>query len=232
MPPLAPRRLKRKYGGEYQKAGYKKARTVTLYNKGQAAYPVYTSVQKTTLKKNQVELKYDVGSLTDLISNIGSVILLTTIANGVDDFERIGKAINYYDCQGKFYMAPVAVHTGNVITISVVWDSEPHGAIPGYNTIFDTSTPNALPNQDFTNRFKILWQKTFSTTADAPNSLVFNPAPTGDFSINLKGKMATFSGTSNGIADLQKGAVYFTYIASQSNVQQVVLRNKIGFFDA
>jgi len=179
-------------------SSYSAPKRIKLFNRSVASYPVYKAVGTTTLKKGQIELKYDVGSIAaSSVPSAGTVTNLTTIANGTDDFQRIGKMINYKGFKGKMNLSPVANHNGAITTVSIVYDKAPNGAIPGFTTIFDTAGPLALPNQDYIGRFEVLWQKTFSTTANDALAYVYNPAPHADIKVALGNKKCQFSGTGN-----------------------------------
>jgi hypothetical protein len=182
--------------------------------RGKYTVPVYKTVNMTA-PSNKVELKMDYGAANITVTNTGTVTLLTTIPSGSDWNERIGRLINYHSVQMKYHLTKLAGHDAEVVTLSLVYDKQTNSTLPGFTDIFQSAVPDTFVKSTNRNRFEILWQKTHSTSNGTTGQ--WNVSPNGTCNKNLKGKKATFVGTSDTISDIDSGAIYLTTITGNSS---------------
>jgi len=198
------------------------------------SYPIYQSLT-TAPAPTRVELKYDDGTLSTAISSTPGIILLSTIAVGSDAFERIGRRIKYHDMEMRWHWRFSANHGGpNHCKFAIVYDSGPNGVAPAYLDIYESTGVESLQNPNTRGRFKILFE---SHATSACN----DPLGTGNMTwtnfngkkmLSLKGKGAQYIGITNGIASIEKGAIYLVTNSVQNNVCSLDFKNRIQFTDA
>jgi len=204
-----------------------------MVRKSYKNYPVYNNVW-TAPAPTRVELKYDVGQVASAVPSAGSINLISTIANGSGSSDRIGRRIAYHDIEIKWEFGMSASHAYNNVKTYIIYDNSPNGAAPIWTDLFVTAVPYSVQNPDTKGRFKIIWESNFisydATTATFARCWFNNGA--GHKVLSLKGKSAQFLGTTAGIADIEKGAIYFCMISDQNNVVQCNFQNKIQYSDA
>lgn len=222
MPPLSRTTLKRKYGGTYQTAGYKKRIAMT------------GSLQ-TAPAPRRVELKYDDGRFSGAISATPAIVLLSTIQNGNGANERIGRRLTYFNIEMSWIWRFAANHGGpNHARFTVIYDNAPNGTAPAYLDMFVSTAVESLTNPDTRSRFTVLFDSRCI-------SGVNDPAATGDMSwsnfnghktVSLKNKKAQYIGTLDTIGSIEKGAIYLVSNSYQNNVVALDFSNRIQFTDA
>lgn len=222
MAPLAPKYLKRKYQGTYQ-ANKKFRRTLPLYNN-----------VVTAPAPKRVELKYDIGQVNQLVTASGNINLLSTIANGTDVQDRIGRKISYHDIEIVWDLTMSASHSLSNHKMWIIFDNAPNGANPVWSDIFTSTVPYTLMNADQKGRFKVICEEEITTqdSTGATFARCWFENVHGHKVLSLKGKMAQFIGTSAGIASIDKGAIYMCVISDTAGSVTVNLQNKIQYSDA
>lgn len=229
MPPYSPSYLKRKNNGGYMPA----RKRPMMVRKTFKNYPVYNTVT-TAPAPTRVELKYDIGQVVATLGNAGSVSLLSTIANGSGSSERIGKRIRFHDIEIIWEMTLAASHSLAHHKVWIVYDNSPNGILPNFTDIFTSQNAFTLANADTKGRFKILQEHRISSqdaTASGFARCWFSNV-SGHKVTSLKGKTAQFLGTTDSIADIEKGAIYVCYISDLTAVVTLNLQNKIQYSDA
>jgi len=229
MPPYSRSTLKRKYEGKYQPA-----KKQAMIRKSFMSYPIYKQVA-TAPAPSRVELKYDDGIVSGAISSTPAIWLLSTIQNGSGSNERIGRRITYFNLEMSWIWRYSANHGGpNHARFTILYDSAPNGAFPSYTDMFVSTAVQTLTNPDTRGRFTVLFDSRCI-------SGVNDPAATGDMAwtnfnghkvISLRGKHAHYIGTTDGIASMEKGAIYMVTNSYQNNVVAIDFSNRIQFSDA
>jgi len=220
MAPLAPKYLKRKYQGTYQ-ANKKFRRTLPLYNN-----------VVTAPAPKRVELKYDIGQVNQLVTATGNINLLSTIANGTDVQDRIGRKISYHDIEIIWDVNNAATHSLSNHKMWIIFDNAPNGANPVWSDIFTSTVPYTLMNADQKGRFKVICEEEIITWNDSTVGQAVIDNVHGHKVLSLKGKNAQFIGTSAGISSIDKGAIYMCVISDAAGSVTVNLQNKIQYSDA
>jgi len=183
---------------------------------------------------NRVELKYDVGQVTDPVLAAGEVRLLTTIANGAGADERIGRRIAYHDIEISWLYDQNAAHGVNYSKFWIVYDDSPVKALPAFTDIMVSAVPFTLQNPDTKGRFKIMYESMYTSYIDntATQSAVVMQQASGHKVISLKGKTAQFTGITNTIGSIEKGAVYLVNVSYANAKDYFRFQNKIQYSDA
>jgi len=226
---MAPR--KRKYSSENTTENWNKFKKQNVVRKSFKNYPVYNTVY-TAPAPTRVELKYDYGEFSTLMKSAGSVILLSTIANGSGSSERIGKRIQYHDIEIGWHYRPNATFNANKCQWMLIYDKSPNGTLPTYLDMFQSTAVEAFSNSDTRGRFQILYRQEHIATNNANGYSDHGGPWTGRKVISLKGKKCDFIGTGNTISDIEKGALY---LVTQSYANDAVLLefvNRIQYSDA
>jgi len=220
MAPLAPKYLKRKYQGSYQ-ANKKFKRTLPLYNN-----------VVTAPAPKRVELKYDIGQTNQLVTVTGNINLLSTIPNGNDVQERIGRKISYHDIEILWSVNNIITHGLTNHKMWIIYDNAPNGSNPVWSDIFTSTVPYTLMNADQKGRFKVICEEEIITWNDSTSGQSWIQNGMGHKVLSLKGKGAQFIGTGATIASIDKGAIYQCVISDGAGSVTVNLQNKIQFSDA
>jgi len=174
--------------------------------------------------------------LTTTSSN-GQITPINLIAPGTGSFNRVGRhiALKSFRCRIPFYCyfrldsagLPV-VQAPQFIRCALVWDKQPSGVIPDFQTIFGTTAQDGTETAsllaplryDNTGRFRVLKddvmyvdppQQSFDAAVNGTSVLV-----TCDMYVKLTGLKTTFSGQSTPctIADISSGALYLVFRAN------------------
>lgn len=207
--------------------------------------------KRTYVRKSYIPRGIPMGELKGVdTKNSGSRIIDTTNTNaqilvpnlprtGSGSYNRVGRKAKLSSLRIKFNIdfsfqanATTGVLEGNYVRCAVVWDKQPSGTIPSFDTIFgvtvqdgtESSTLLAPLKYDNTARFSVLRDDLIMCNPEAYNGA----AGTGPFLtyrkiheqfIALKGKTTVFSGDSAPmtIADISSGALY-VILRSQVNI--------------
>jgi hypothetical protein len=196
--------------------------------------PVYRSRQFIRPYSITRELKYDQNTVFIAnISTTGHIVNLLTVANGTGPNERIGQSINLAWFKAKIRFGTAANNSGNVLTISFVYDRQTNGALPAITDVFTTTDPIALPNPTNTSRFDILWQKTVQTAQSAAGGVDtgFNAAAPFDVYFPFRGRKAQYLGTTNAITDIDSGSFFMIITCSNNNVNSCYGSECIKYYE-
>lgn len=230
MPPYSSAYMKRKATSTMKRGSAK--RIASMVRKSYLNYPVYQAV-RTAPAPRRVELKYDYGTVNGTVSNVPAVVSLLTVPNGNGSSERIGKMIQLHDMEISWHLRMNAVHNSNRASFMIVYDKSPNGVIASQTEILQSTDVNTLQNCDTRARFTVLfdnrWVTTNTATGDCSYSL---GGAQGHKIISLKGKKTSYIGTTQGIADIETGALYIVTNSYSNNVVALEFTNKIQFSDA
>lgn len=178
-------------------------------------------------------------------STNGSIFTLNLIAPGTASYNRVGRKVYHKSVRIRGFATwqfAAATTTsdlvGNTLRMVLVWDKQPAGAVPAFDTIFgvtaqdgtESSTIQAPIKYDNMDRFKILKDDVYTFKAEATpltggstNLITYRLA--FDEYVKLLGKETVFSGQSatQTIADISSGGLYLVFrsltnVATSSNV--------------
>lgn len=160
--------------------------------------------------------------INTIIPNTGNVSLLNGIANGFSYFNRVGiQTYNeFLEYRLNIDEGVAATPANNTTRISFVIDEQVNGALPSYSDIFqDTSStsnytsPINWNNQD---RFTIIGD--FYIDSNTQNEL--KNTITGAYNLQF---ITQFTGTGNGIANINTKALYIVSCSSSAAGSQPTL---------
>lgn len=168
------------------------------------------------------ELKFCDGTINVNTTNTGAAQLLTVIAQGSDNTERIGRKItttslqydllyenNTTDLNGTAGWPESAA----VCKVAFVYDKQPNGALAAWSDVFNSTgnlvSPFCFKNYNNIDRFDILAIEEFTISVSGPNG----ERKSRFVPLKLETR---FDGTTNGIADVQSGALIVVFADSNS----------------
>jgi len=153
----------------------------------------------------------------------GDVLLINGVAQGDDYNARQGRKIFMKSCLIRITVyenAGDTYPTGEIGRIMLVYDMQSNGVAPTVANILQTASWDAPNNLDNRNRFKVLYDKEFTTAAAAfaAGALAAgSPAPR-IFKIYKKLNLpVTFSGTGATVGAIATGSLYLLYISALSS---------------
>jgi len=181
---------------------------------------------------------YDNG-LSSTLSNNTDIYLLNSILAGSSSWNRIGRKANLLSLRllGTIYWSFRRSGTTNFqpmnwVRMALVWDKQPTGTIPTYNSIFGTTDSAGTETADLADplkydnmaRFKVVrnWilQPPMVKGADAAGAVYGGqqliPIQFDEF-VKLPTLETTFGASAGGIGDIATGALYLVF-KSQHNI--------------
>lgn len=203
--------------------------------------------------ENSIETKQNYSILSNPIpiSSTGTVYYLSTIAQGIDDHERIGSDVIWTSVTIDWYFvnpSTAASDSHNTCRFMVVLDKMPRGTLPAIGDILQlsdsTGTNNvipvyALPNWDNRRRFRILYDKRVvvyqMTTVVTPVTASGNGPGITPRRFTLKFHYKnTYSGTTGVISQSVLKNLYLCYASDSSIVDHPELHfsHRLKYRDA
>ncbi len=180
----------------------------------------------------KVELKYDDGVTSTLIPSGGSVILLSTIANGTGPSERIGRHVAYHDLVMNWTVLNNLASGDYFGRVIIAYDKQTNTSLPGVTEVMNGTDVNALYNPDTRSRFSILYDKSFNIAVDTSAAYYQKQTVSGrNQMISLKGKKCEFLGATADISDIDSGSIIMILLTSTTNAYVFSERNRIQYFD-
>lgn len=159
------------------------------------------------------ELKYCDNTVNSAATSSGSSQLLTTIAQGSDNVDRIGRKITMASVQYDVAFGATTTELGNtaaypdtydVCKMAIVYDKQPNGALATWSDVYaapvSVAAPFSYKNYNNIDRFDILATEEFSISLAGPNM------ERKQRYVPLKLE-TRFDGTGNTVADIQSGAL-------------------------
>jgi len=185
-----------------------------------------------TVKNPKTELKYDSGGYGNNVPATGLVTLVSTVAQGAAPNERIGRRINWHsmECSMKFRHFSDADYLYSRIWF--IYDRQPNGTLPTFTTIFKSAVPETILNTNFGHRFKILYSRGFCSSRNiATGVMEGNVQFTNATKIDLKGLTASFTGSTDSIGDIEKGAIYACVVSTDNNISSITCEERFFYYD-
>lgn len=162
------------------------------------------------------EMKYDDNAVSANISATGATTLVLTVAQGSDNTDRIGRKITAKAIHYNLQVAASTVDLANAsfpenadsIRVSLVYDKQPNGVLGTYNQVYNANnsatTPFALRNMDYIDRFDVLATDLVPICATGPNI--------GSIARYVPCSLETrYDGTGATIADIESGSYFLAY---------------------
>jgi len=159
------------------------------------------------------------------------IIVMNLIVPGNGSFNRVGRKIRMrslrlvgtVDAQCTYQAISTTMHGGTVRMV-VVYDRQPSGVLPTFDTIFGLTQPDGTEASTFlaplrydnTERFKVLKDTKWNCNPEgmvATGGVIISPQFKIDEYINLSGCDTVYSGQSSPqtIADISSGALYVIF---------------------
>lgn len=186
----------------------------------------------------------DVTPVLDTTNTNGSIFPVNLIAPGNGSFNRIGRKAILKSLR----LRGVAYHTwlqaattgnqlGNTLRGIVVWDKQPSGVLPTFDTIFGRTVQDGTESTeiydvlkyDNTNRFQVLRDFVIDMPVTIDNQAGGNTDSTSnvykfDYYIDLANRTTIYSGQSSTqtIADISSGALYVIWRAEFNSASTFV----------
>lgn len=174
---------------------------------------------KLTRRKGQEVNFKDTAQATFAMNTTGTIALLTTIAQGAAQTERIGRKISLKSIQvrGRAFSNATTLTTAGAWMI--VYDRRPTGTLPAITDILVAADSRAFTNSVNVGRFAIIAREDYAFTG---NNLT--AAQQTDNSIQvvnkfykMKGKPMVFKAAATGaIGDIEQGALYAVSVGSSA----------------
>jgi len=182
---------------------------------------------------------------TGIINTTGTnvnIAPLNLVQMGSGSWNRVGrkiypKSVRLTGIIGCEMIQTAGELEGNSVRFLLVWDKQPSGAVPTFDTIFGVTSQTGSettsvwdpPKYDNMDRFQILkdWREDFVATtsmlADGDKALQYRNM---DVYLPLPSYETVFSGQSNPmtIADVSSGALYFIARTANNNLLTSVVR--------
>lgn len=162
----------------------------------------------------------DLGITTyEISSNAATAIfLLNTVAQGAGIQQRVGKKIQMTSLQHRGQIANLASAILNDVSLMIVYDKRPTGALPAVTDILKSQHSQAMNNDDnVPSRFMILkrWNQTLigNTTAAVSGMEAMN----SDFYMPCRLPVVYKALASGAIGDIEEGALYLMLVGSNVN---------------
>lgn len=181
------------------------------------------------------------------LATTSGVTLLNAVAEGTDEFQRIGKKVSHKQLELSINIqnAGTGLSGWDAGFWGIVLDRQPNGAVPLFSDIFDVGSGSltfanagiAMRNTTtFQDRFVIL--KRCEYGIGSSNNGIYHVKEYLDLAKQLKGrdKTTAFSGTTAVVTSIDYGALYFVVGVSNPNTisssyTQVAFNAKWKFTD-
>jgi len=127
-------------------------------------------------------------------------------------------------------------------TLMLIWDRHPNkaAALPAWNTILTSQSPDSLTNKDYAPRFKILrrWDFCIIGAGTAGSPLNPNSVQLVDEFVKLKNKVTIWDAadTTGIVTDMIEGALYLYFVSDETdasgNAPKGIFNTRIYFQDS
>lgn len=174
------------------------------------------------------ELKsIDIAGTSYECSTTGSITLINGVATGDDYTNRDGRKITMKSIFVRGHFNVGATPTGGAVRWMVVYDKQPNGAAPVITDII--AGANLAGNQNLNNRARFVVLRDVTDRVEATARIA---VPTQWF--KRCALDVTFSGTTNGIASISTGALWFVTVgtvATGATSPIVNVSTRVRFWD-
>jgi len=175
---------------------------------------VFTGLPKNLFTNNNLAT-YDV-STTDIIDSGSTVNLLFVPQRTNNSFQdRHGDRTVIRSFRLLYTIKPGTLQlTNQWVRITVFWDNQPNNAFPSAPLPFAAFTVTSLPDPQFTQRFRILFDR---QVLISPTNFESAAMITGDLFKKNLALTSVFTANAGGIGDIQSGALNMLVIGDTAN---------------
>ncbi len=178
--------------------------------------------------KTGKEWKYHDKTITDNIENTGTVVVLTSMADGTTEIEREGNQVRLQSIDVNIYLSSnTNDNTKNLNRLIIFYDYQNEtGVLPAITDVLEAATYDALKNKDNQERFVIIMDRKIQLGADINAAVVHKYIKMFK---KLGGRIAHFDGSA--AADHQKGHLFILYIGTKetSNFPIIKVSSRLRF---
>lgn len=237
MPGYQRRRPRRRYSRRAPSRKDKIAKLVTgrsstsapmrMLRNGASALRIVPSLVKsvaTIQSMINTELKFVDTNNTFNPSSSGTVSYLSGMATGTDDSERIGNSILAHDNYIRLSCAFNTSASATFVRIILICDKECDGVAPVVTNVLQTASPYSPLNQDFSDRFVVIWDKFFSQD---PQKLTMATKKYTTTPFHIK-----YDGSTSGVASAKENNIFMLSITNEAtNTPTIVYYNRFRYYD-
>lgn len=193
---------------------FKKQRSF-LQQPAQYQRPRFQRQNAVMIKKAEAN-HVDIARATYNANSTGVITLLNTISQGPSQNERIGKRCYLKNIGWKGRVRANATATQQEITMMIIYDRRPTGALPGILDILEEATPTSFLNDDNTSRFEVLKREYWTLNGNTSTTTSSTMQYPFDIFVPLKKRPVVFNSVGTGtISDIEEGALYHLIIGSE-----------------
>lgn len=146
----------------------------------------------------------------------GTIALVATVAQGASVNQRVGKKILWKSIQVRGDFQANTTATSNDVTMLLIYDRRPTGALPAITDILVTANSQAFNNDANSGRFKILRRVDRTIIGNSTTPATGMEAFSVDDYISLKGLPGVFKAAGSGaIGDIEEGALYLVTVGNR-----------------
>jgi len=162
------------------------------------------------------EVNYvDLPLVTYDLNSTGSIVLISTIAQGASVNQRIGKRAFYKSLIIRGLAFTGASTTFLDAAFLIIYDKRPTGALPAITDILTSVSPSAFMNDNNTGRFEVIRRQDFCLIGNQTTPQTGQEAKNVDLYIPLNKRPITFESAGTGaIGDIDSGALYLVTLSS------------------
>lgn len=156
----------------------------------------------------------------------GSVTLLSAVAQGASQSQRVGKKIMLRSLQGRGAMGNLSTAVTNDVAFMIVYDKRPTGALPSITDILVAASSLSLNNDANAGRFTILKRHDDVLVGNQTAAANYTEAmyKSADFYLPLKGLQTVYKAAGTGaIADHEEGALYLVTLGNNAGTAAATL---------
>jgi len=148
----------------------------------------------------------------------GTITLLATIAQGASVNQRIGKRAYYKSLLIRGYIQALSASVFNDVSILIIYDKRPTGAMPAITDILTMVSPTAFMNDNNTGRFEVIRRLNYMLVGNTASPTTGQEAISVDEYIRLKRRPITFESAGTGaIGDIDSGALYMVTVGNNTS---------------
>jgi len=147
-------------------------------------------------------------------STAGSITLINGISTGSSINQRDARKIILTNLDIYLRQVPNSDFVSNSTRYFIILDNAPNGVTPAITDIFSNAGISTAQRVDTMWRFKILWQKNYSSGYSSTDSTNYQHSMAIHKVLALKSRQVQYIADSSTIADIGKGALYFVEFGS------------------
>lgn len=188
-------------------------------------------------EKKGVDTQLTLSPVIATVTTNASSFVLNLVPPGTGSFNRVGRKIYPRSVRIKgtavYFYAPAATTAtviGSNLRMVVVWDKQPSGVLPTFDTIFgntdqagaETAAYTSVPRYDNMDRFRVLKDCMYKSDVQAvstggSSNLISEKIPIDEY-IKLNNLETVYSAQSSTqtIADISSGAIYVYFRAADN----------------